>query len=55
MNSRLHKIRDTLVSRTFTLSADVDEATAQAKYNNGVLELLLPKRVTAKAKSITIQ
>jgi HSP20 family protein len=43
------------VSRTFTLSDDVDEATAQAKYNNGVLELWLPKRITAKSKSLTIQ
>jgi HSP20 family protein len=43
------------VSRTFTLSNDVDEATAQAKYNNGVLELWLPKRITVKSKSLTIQ
>ena len=43
------------VSRTFTLAQDVDEATAQAKYNDGVLELRLPKRVTAKTKKLTIQ
>jgi len=43
------------VSRAFTLAEDVDETTAQAKYNNGVLELLLPKRTTAKTKSLTIQ
>lgn len=43
------------VSRTFTLSDDVDETTAQAKYNNGVLELWLPKRSIAKSKSLTIQ
>lgn len=42
-------------SRAFTLTEDVDETTAQAKYNNGVLELLLPKRTTAKTKSLTIQ
>ena len=43
------------VSRTFVLPQDVDENTAQAKYNNGVLELLLPKRTAAKTRSITIQ
>jgi HSP20 family protein len=43
------------VSRAFALPEDVDETTAQAKYNNGVLELWLPKRTTAKTKSLTIQ
>ena len=43
------------VSRAFTLAEDVDETTAQAKYNNGVLELVLPKRATAKTRSLTIQ
>lgn len=43
------------VSRAFSLAEDVDDATAQAKYNNGVLELWLPKRATAKSKSLTIQ
>ena len=43
------------VSRSFVLDQDVDEETAQAKYNDGVLELSLPKRSSAKAKSITIQ
>ena len=43
------------VSRAFTLAQDVDEAAAQAKYDNGVLELRLPKRVTAKTKKLTIQ
>ena len=42
-------------SRTFTLAQDVDEAAAQAKYNNGVLELQLPKKITAKAKRLTIE
>lgn len=32
------------VSRTFTLTSDVDEATATAKFENGVLELILPKK-----------
>jgi HSP20 family protein len=43
------------VSRTFVLDQDVDEATAQAKYTDGVLELRLPKRTSAKSKSIAIQ
>ena len=43
------------VSRAFTLAQDVDEAAAQAKYDNGVLELRLPKRVTAKTRKLTIQ
>lgn len=43
------------VSRAIALPQDVDETSAQAKYNNGVLELLLPKRTSAKSKSITIQ
>jgi len=43
------------VYRALTLPQDVDEDTAQAKYNNGVLELVLPKRIAAKSRSITIQ
>ena len=43
------------VSRAFTLAQDVDEASAQAKYNNGVLELLFPKRITAKTRKLVIQ
>ncbi len=43
------------VSRTFVLDQDVDEETAQAKYTDGVLELRLPKRSSAKSKSIAIQ
>jgi HSP20 family protein len=42
------------VSRAFTLGQDVDEATAQAKYNDGVLELMLPKRMAEKAKRLAI-
>jgi HSP20 family protein len=32
----------------------VDEATASAKYTDGVLELTLPKRATATAKRLSI-
>src|SRR5487761_2545034 len=31
------------VSRAFTLAQDVDDGTSSAKYNDGVLELTLPK------------
>lgn len=43
------------VSRAFTLGQDVDEAAAQAKYNNGVLELTLPKKSVAASRKLTIQ
>lgn len=42
-------------SRAFSLDHDVDEATAQAKYNNGVLELHLPKKIADKAKRLNIE
>ncbi|WP_035052826.1 Hsp20/alpha crystallin family protein [Andreprevotia chitinilytica] len=35
------------ISRTFQLANDVDDASAKAKFEDGVLELELPKRVTA--------
>ena len=43
------------VSRAFMLDQDVDEETSQAKYDNGMLELRLPKRSSAKSKTLTIQ
>jgi len=43
------------VSRAFTLDHDVDESTAEAKYNNGVLELNLPKRTSTQSKTLSIQ
>lgn len=43
------------VSRAFTLGSDVDEATAQARYDNGVLELTLPKKATTQTKRLKIQ
>jgi len=43
------------VSRVFMLDQDVDDAAAQAKYDNGVLELSLPKRKSSKSKTLTIQ
>lgn len=43
------------VARSFTLAHDVDEAMAQAKYSDGVLELTLPKKATTSAKKLAIQ
>lgn len=43
------------VSRAFTLGQDVDESAAQAKYQDGVLELTLPKKVIVSAKKLVIQ
>lgn len=41
--------------RSFTLGQDVDEAGAQAKYTDGVLELTLPKKAATQAKKLAIQ
>lgn len=43
------------VYRAFSLAQDVDEASAQAKYNEGVLELRLPKKAVVSAKKLSIQ
>jgi len=43
------------VSRSFTLPQEVDEAKAEAKFRDGVLELTLPKKAAAARKAITIQ
>jgi len=42
-------------SRVFTLPQDVDEAKVEAKFQDGVLELKLPKKQAAARKQITIQ
>ena len=43
------------VSRSFTLPQEVDEAKAEAKFRDGVLELKLPKKAAAQRKQISIQ
>jgi HSP20 family protein len=43
------------VSRSFRLGYEIDQAGAQAKYNDGVLELVLPKKQSAASKQIAIQ
>lgn len=44
------------VSRSFTLGVDVDESAATAKFENGVLELTLPKKpVPDQRRKLTIE
>ncbi|MDD5175553.1 MAG: Hsp20/alpha crystallin family protein [Sterolibacterium sp.] len=42
------------VFRSFSLDQDVDQGTAKAKYNDGVLEVTLPKKPGTAAKQITV-
>ena len=42
------------IQRVFTLGQEVDEATAQAKYNDGLLELKLPKKTVVAAKKLAV-
>ena len=42
------------VSRSFQLGQDIDDAKAAAKFNDGVLELTLPKRAAVANKRLTI-
>jgi HSP20 family protein len=42
------------IKRAFSLGQEVDEASAQAKYENGVLELTLPKKIAAAAKRVAV-
>jgi HSP20 family protein len=41
--------------RSFTLPSEVDDAGAQAKFENGVLTLILPKKQPAQPKQLAIQ
>src|SRR3954452_25332195 len=43
------------VYRAFALGQPVDENGAAARYNDGILELTLPKKAAAQAKRIAIQ
>jgi len=42
-------------SRSFSLENEVDEASASARYQDGVLELVLPKKAAASAKRLAVQ
>ena len=43
------------VYRSFALAQEVDQDSAQARYENGVLELKLPKKAAASARTLSIQ
>ena len=43
------------VSRSFQLAQEIDEAQVTAKYTDGVLELVLPKKAATQARRITVQ
>jgi HSP20 family protein len=42
------------IQREFSFSQEIDEAKAQAKYNDGVLELTLPKKSGVAAKRLAV-
>ena len=41
--------------RSFSLSQDVDQTGANAKYTDGILELALPKKAGRESKKLTVQ
>ena len=43
------------MARSFRLGAEIDQSRANAKYENGILELTLPKRVGSSSKQISVQ
>jgi HSP20 family protein len=42
------------MSRSFSVAADIDDAAASARYENGVLTLTLPKKAVPGARKLTI-
>jgi len=42
------------LERSFALDSEVDEAKAQAKYSDGVLKLVLPKKAHAASKRLAV-
>jgi HSP20 family protein len=43
------------VYRSFTLGQDVDDTSAKAKFDNGVLELVLPKKAATASRRLNIE
>jgi len=43
------------VYRAFSLAQEVDQESAKAKYDNGVLELTLPKRAATATRKLAVQ
>ncbi|WP_028222417.1 Hsp20/alpha crystallin family protein [Paraburkholderia oxyphila] len=42
-------------ARSFSLASDIDESTASAQYQDGVLALTLPKKAAAEQKRLQIE
>ena len=49
------EIQQGYASRTFTLGSALDETQADARYENGILTLTLPKRASAPDKRLKVQ
>jgi HSP20 family protein len=47
--------RQGFASRSFTLACPVDDSRAEAVYQNGILELKLPKKAVPSTKRLAIQ
>ena len=43
------------VSRSFQMPVDIDNSAAKARYENGVLQLVLPKKLASAAQRLTIE
>ena len=43
------------VSRSFQMPVDLDESAAKAKFDNGVLQLTLPKKVAVAGQRLNIE
>jgi HSP20 family protein len=43
------------VSRSFQIGQEIDDAKATARFNEGVLELTLPKRAASPNKRLTVE
>jgi HSP20 family protein len=43
------------VARAFRLGSDIDQSAANAKYADGVLELILPKKADVAGRQLTVQ
>jgi len=42
------------IARSFSVANDINENAAQAKYSDGVLELVLPKKAASSSRKLTI-
>lgn len=42
------------ITRSFLLGSDIDDSHSEAKYNEGVLELMLPKKAVTSSKTLAI-